>query len=58
MLWLDLDPPAAIAFMREEVARLRGLTINQVLGLGGPPANGAAQVAASEPVAVAEEAGA
>ncbi len=27
----------------EEVAKLRGLSINQVLGLGGEPANGAAQ---------------
>jgi small subunit ribosomal protein S5 len=27
----------------EEVAKLRGLSINQVLGLGGPPTNGAAQ---------------
>src|SRR5271168_931327 len=27
----------------EEVGRLRGLTINQVLGLGGPPTNGAPQ---------------
>src|ERR1700735_2929693 len=27
----------------EEVAKLRGLTINQVLGLGGAPTNGAAQ---------------
>jgi small subunit ribosomal protein S5 len=32
----------------EEVGKLRGLSINQVLGLGGAPANGAAQVADAE----------
>jgi small subunit ribosomal protein S5 len=32
----------------EEVGKLRGLSINQVLGLGGAPRNGAAQVADGE----------
>jgi small subunit ribosomal protein S5 len=32
----------------EEVGKLRGLSINQVLGLGGGPTNGAAQVAEAE----------
>jgi small subunit ribosomal protein S5 len=32
----------------EEVGKLRGLSINQVLGLGGESANGAAQVADAE----------
>jgi small subunit ribosomal protein S5 len=32
----------------EEVGKLRGLSINQVLGLGGAPTNGAAQVADAE----------
>jgi small subunit ribosomal protein S5 len=32
----------------EEVGKLRGLSINQVLGLGGAPTNGAAQVANAE----------
>jgi small subunit ribosomal protein S5 len=32
----------------EEVGKLRGLSINQVLGLGGAPRNGAAQVADAE----------
>jgi small subunit ribosomal protein S5 len=37
----------------EEVAKLRGLSINKVLGLGGEPTNGAAQPAAAEGVAPA-----
>ncbi len=32
----------------EEVGKLRGLSINQVLGLGGAPTNGVAQVADAE----------
>jgi small subunit ribosomal protein S5 len=32
----------------EEVGKLRGLSINQVLGLGGAPTNGAAQAAEAE----------
>jgi small subunit ribosomal protein S5 len=32
----------------EEVGKLRGLSINQVLGLGGAPTNGAAQVTEAE----------
>jgi small subunit ribosomal protein S5 len=32
----------------EEVGKLRGLSINQVLGLGGAPVNGAAQPAGAE----------
>ncbi len=40
----------------EEVARLRGLTINQVLGLAEKPAGGAAQDAQGEAVAGAEAA--
>jgi small subunit ribosomal protein S5 len=32
----------------EEVGKLRGLSINQVLGLGGAPVNGAAQPADAE----------
>lgn len=32
----------------EEVGKLRGLTINQVLGLGGAPTNGAAEAVAAE----------
>ena len=32
----------------EEVGKLRGLSINQVLGLGGEPTNGAAQPAAGD----------
>jgi small subunit ribosomal protein S5 len=34
----------------EEVAKLRGLSINKVLGLGGEPTNGAAQPAAADAV--------
>jgi small subunit ribosomal protein S5 len=37
----------------EEVAKLRGLSINKVLGLGGEPTNGAAQPAAADGVAPA-----
>ena len=42
----------------EEVGKLRGLSINQVLGLGGAPANGAPQVAdaATDPATVADAA--
>ena len=40
----------------EEVARLRGLTINQVLGLAEKPADGAAQEAQGEAPAAAEAA--
>jgi small subunit ribosomal protein S5 len=32
----------------EEVGRLRGLSINQVLGLGGAPTNGAQELAQAE----------
>jgi small subunit ribosomal protein S5 len=38
----------------EEVGKLRGLSINQVLGLGGAPRNGAAQVADVETETTAE----
>ena len=37
----------------EEVGKLRGLSINKVLGLGGDPVNGSAQAAALEPETVA-----
>ncbi len=40
----------------EEVGKLRGLSINQVLGLGGPPANGAAQALDAEALAGSEAA--
>jgi small subunit ribosomal protein S5 len=35
----------------EEVARLRGLTIDQVLGLGGAPADGSSDPASADPAA-------
>jgi small subunit ribosomal protein S5 len=38
----------------EEVGKLRGLSINQVLGLGGAPTNGVAQVAEGETETTAE----
>jgi small subunit ribosomal protein S5 len=38
----------------EEVGKLRGLSVNQVLGLGGPPTNGAAQPAEGETETVSE----
>jgi len=37
----------------EEVGKLRGLSINKVLGLGGEPVNGSALAAAPEPETVA-----
>src|SRR5271167_4818957 len=40
----------------EEVAKLRGLSINQVLGLGGAPANGAALAADAETETTADAA--
>jgi small subunit ribosomal protein S5 len=40
----------------EEVARLRGLSIDQVLGLGGAPANGASEAASSDADADAQPA--
>jgi small subunit ribosomal protein S5 len=39
----------------EEVAKLRGLSINKVLGLGGEPTNGAAQSTAAAVTPVASE---
>ncbi len=42
----------------EEVGKLRGLSINQVLGLGGAPANGAPQAADGETDAAASAAAA
>jgi small subunit ribosomal protein S5 len=38
----------------EEVGRLRGLSINQVLGLGGQPVNGAALAADTDPAQTAD----
>jgi len=40
----------------EEVGKLRGLSINQVLGLGGAPTNGAAEAATPETETVAASA--
>jgi small subunit ribosomal protein S5 len=42
----------------QEVGELRGLSINQVLGLGGAPVNGAAQADAETQTAPAGDAGA